>query len=177
MTSETGKQTEPVPVRVSHSVRDRWTWANPFVWTDRMLVALERGVRGGRWFSLMDKVTHERTLWAAFQMVKRNKGAAGIDHQTIEMFEGQLEAEVGRLAEELRTGTYRPKAVRRTWIPKPGSKEQRPLGIPTVRDRVVQTALRAVLEPIYERKFAEQSYGFRPKRGCKDALRRVNALL
>ena len=67
--------------------------------------------------------------------------------------------------------------MRRHWINKLGSKEQRPLGIPTVRDRVVQTALRAVLEPIFERDFAAQSYGFRPKRGCKDALRRVDTLL
>ena len=79
--------------------------------------------------------------------------------------------------EALREGRYQPQGVRRVWITKPGSKEQRPLGIPTVRDRVVQTALMLVLEPILEREFAEQSYGFRPKRGCKDALRRVEELL
>ena len=74
-------------------------------------------------------------------------------------------------------GSTDPQAVRRVWIPKPGSKEKRPLGIPTVEDRVVQAALLNVLEPIFERDFAEQSYGFRPKRGCKDALRRVVDLL
>ena len=79
--------------------------------------------------------------------------------------------------EQLQDGSYRPQAMRRVWIPKPGSTEKRPLGIPTVRDRVVQAALRHVLEPIFERDFAEQSYGFRPDRGCKDALRRVDELL
>jgi RNA-directed DNA polymerase len=142
-----------------------------------MLEALEKGVGGGRWYSLMDKVIRTTTLRAAFEQVRRNKGAAGTDHQTIGMFEHRLESEVEALAGELRTGTYRPRAVRRAWIPKPGSVEKRPLGIPAVRDRVVQTALRMVLEPIFERDFAAQSYGFRPGRGCKDALRRVDELL
>ncbi len=88
-----------------------------------------------------------------------------------------MEANLEKLSQALADGSYRPQAVRRHWINKLGSKEQRPLGIPTVRDRVVQTALRAGLEPIFERDFAAQSYGFRPKRGCKDALRRVDTLL
>ncbi len=79
--------------------------------------------------------------------------------------------------EHLKRGAYQPKPVKRVWIPKPGSAEKRPLGIPTVSDRVVQTALRMVIEPIFEREFAPQSYGFRPGRGCKDALRRVEELL
>jgi RNA-directed DNA polymerase len=81
------------------------------------------------------------------------------------------------LSEDLRRGHYRPQQIRRHSIPKPGSQEMRPLGIPTVRDRVVQTAALMVLEPIFERDFAEHSYGFRPGRGCKDALRRVDELL
>jgi len=142
-----------------------------------MLTALEQGVLGGKWFSLMDKVYALRTLRRAFERVKANEGAAGIDHVTVEEFERHLEANLEKLSRSLRDGTYRPQAIRRVWIPKPGSKEKRPLGVPTVRDRVVQTALRAVLEPIFERDFAAHSYGFRPKRGCKDALRRVDDLL
>jgi RNA-directed DNA polymerase len=142
-----------------------------------MLTALEKGVKGGKWFSLIDKVYTLANLWAAFRKVKANQGAAGVDHQTIEMFEHHLEENLEKLSQSLRDGTYRPAEVRREWIPKPGSKEKRPLGIPTVRDRVVQAALLAALEPIFERDFAEQSYGFRPGRGCKDALRRVDELL
>lgn len=142
-----------------------------------MLTALEQGVKGGKWFRLVDKVYAERNLRAAFEKVKANRGAAGVDHQTIEMFERDLEANLEKLAQALKDGTYGPKEVKREWIPKPGSQDKRPLGIPTVRDRVVQTALRSVLEPIFERNFKEHSYGFRPGRCCKDALRRVDYLL
>src|SRR3989475_1339210 len=142
-----------------------------------MLTALEEGVKGGIWFSLIDKVYKPRNLRAAFAQVKANQGAAGVDHQTIEMFEADLETNLSKVSQQLADGSYRPQAVRRKWIAKPGSKEKRPLGIPTVRSRVVETALRNVLEPIFERDFAEHSYGFRPRRGCKDALRRVDHLL
>jgi len=151
----------------------RWSWVERTVWTERMLTALEEGVRGGKWFSLMDKVWRQRTLWAAFQQVAANDGAAGVDHQTVEDFERNLSPNLQRLSEQLREGTYQPQPVRPVWIPKPGSTEKRPLGVPAVRDRVVQAALRLVLEPIFERDFAEQSYRFRPQRGCLDALRRV----
>ena len=114
---------------------------------------------------------------AAFAAVKANQGAAGVDHVSIEDYAANLETNLARLSENLRTGTYRPQAIRRHYIPKPGSQEKRPLGIPTVQDRVVQTALRMLLEPIFEREFAAQSYGFRPNLGCKDALRRVDELL
>jgi RNA-directed DNA polymerase len=168
----------PVPkAKQVGEVRARWAWAEPSVWTERMLTALERGVKGGIWFSLIDKVYSRRNLHAAFAQVKANGGAAGVDQVTIEKFADNLEANLRQVAEQLAAGKYQPQAVRRKWIPKPESKQQRPLGIPTVRDRVVQGALRQVLEPIYERDFAEHSYGFRPQRGCKQALRRVDELL
>ncbi len=168
----------PATATQARELRARWAWTEPSVWTERMLTALEQGVKGGKWFSLIDKVYSPANLRAAFDRVKANAGSAGVDHQTIAMFEAHLDANLDRLAHELREGTYQPREVRRAWIPKPGNpREKRPLGIPTVRDRVVQTALRHVLEPIFERDFAEHSYGFRPGRGCKDALRRVDALL
>jgi RNA-directed DNA polymerase len=142
-----------------------------------MLAALHGGVKGGKWFSLIDKVWRRENLRSAFAKVKVNRGGPGVDHVTIAMFEARLEANLTHLSASLRDGTYRPQAIRRVYIPKPGSREKRPLGIPTVRDRVVQAALRHVLEPIFERDFAEHSYGFRPLRGCKDALRRVDGLL
>jgi RNA-directed DNA polymerase len=158
-------------------IRTRWAWVEAEVWTERMLTALEQGVRGGKWFSLMDKVYALPNLRRAFARVKANRGAAGIDHVTVMHFERHLEENLEKLSRSLKDGSYHPQAIRRKWINKLGSKEKRPLGIPTVRDRVVQAALRAVLEPIFERDFAAQSYGFRPNRGCKDALRRVDTLL
>jgi RNA-directed DNA polymerase len=179
----TDTRTDRTPARVppgatqAGEVRARWAWTEPRVWTERMLTALEEGVKGGVWFSLMDKVYAPRTLGAAWEHVKANDGAGGVDHVTVAMYERDLDRNLAQVSQQLRDGTYRPQPVRRTWIDKPGSREKRPLGIPTVRDRVVQTALRLVLEPIFERHFAAHSYGFRPGRGCKDALRRVDALL
>jgi RNA-directed DNA polymerase len=152
-------------------------WANRAVWTERMLKALPEGVRGGRWHTLIDKVYQPRNLLAASLTVLDHEGAAGVDHQTVANFQAQQQEELRRLEDDLRTASYRPQAVRRVWIPKPGSTEQRPLGIPTVRDRVVQTALLHVLEPIFDVTFAEHSYGFRHGRGCHHALERVEALL
>lgn len=177
---------EDQPQRVSGSrfrtspggdVRDRWSWTEPSVWTRRMLTALENGVQGGKWHSLVDKVYQWENLEAAYRKVAANKGSAGVDHVTTTAFGHHLDANLTELHNQLRTGTYRPQSIRRVHIPKPGSSKRRPLGIPTIRDRVVQTALKHVLEPIFERTFAEQSYGFRPGRSCKDALRRVDALL
>jgi RNA-directed DNA polymerase len=142
-----------------------------------MLATLDTGVRGGKWHSLIDKLYPIATLRAAFKAVRARRGAAGVDHVSIEDYAIDLDANLERLSESLRIGAYRPQAIRRHFIPKPGSQELRPLGIPTIQDRVVQTALRMVLEPIYERDFAAHSYGFRPGMGCKDALRRVDELL
>jgi RNA-directed DNA polymerase len=142
-----------------------------------MLAALDKGLQGGKWFSLIDKVYSLGNLEAAWRQVKSNRGSSGVDHVTIGGFSVHLEANLARLSEHLREGEYRPQAIRRKWISKPGSSEKRPLGIPTVRDRVVQAAMRNVLEPIFERDFAEHSYGFRPGKGTKAALRQVWKLL
>ena len=151
----------------------RWAWTEPSVWTERMLDALERGVKGGKWYSLIDKVYAQETLRAAWKRVKRNRGGAGVDRETIEVFGRRAETRLAELAQQIENDTYEPKPIRRTWIPKAGSSELRPLGIPTVRDRIAETALRMTIEPIFEQKFMECSYGFRPKRSTKDALRRV----
>ena len=178
MSRSTDQQPASVPATATQAgPTDRWWWVEPTVWTERMLSALENGVKGGKWFSLMDKVYSPKNLKAAWARVRLNAGAAGIDKQTIDLFEKNEEWELQQLHEQLRDGKYRPLAVRRTWINKPGSTEKRPLGIPAIRDRVVQTALRHTLEPIWEAEFAETSYGFRPGRGCLNALRRVDELL
>jgi RNA-directed DNA polymerase len=141
-----------------------------------MLAALENGVKGGKWFSLIDKVYRAETLKAAWQKVAANGGAAGVDGQSIGRFAARAEMYLKELSTALKQGTYRPMPVRRVEIAKGGGKK-RPLGIPVVKDRIVQTALKFVLEPIFEREFVEMSYGFRPGRGCKDALREVERWL
>lgn len=153
-----------------------WGWVETGVWTERMLAALGNGVKGGKWFSLMDKVYSPRTLAVAWERAAANKGAAGVDRISVERFAMKAEQYLRELSEDLRTKRYRPEAVRRTYIPK-GRGQTRPLGIPTVKDRVVQTALKLVLEPIFEQEFLPVSYGFRPGRGCKDALREVERSL
>lgn len=175
------RSTEPATVletaNTTGIISSRWEWVDATVWTERMLIALEKGVQGGKWYSLMDKVAALPTLQQAFAQVKARGGAAGVDHVTVQEFEERLEENLAKLANGLRASTYQPQGVRRVWIPKPGRKEKRPLGVPTVRDRVVQAALLRVVEPIFERDFAAHSYGFRPGRGCKDALRHVDHLL
>lgn len=142
-----------------------------------MLEALEQGVKGTKWFRLFDKVFSERNLLAAFQQVAKNDGAPGVDHVTVDEFERRLPDSIWELSDLIKSGTFQPQAIKRVEIPKLGSNEMRPLGIPTVRDRVVQAAIVNVIEPIFERDFAEHSYGFRPGRGCKDGLRRVDELI
>jgi RNA-directed DNA polymerase len=141
-----------------------------------MVSALENGVKGGRWYSLMDKVYAPAALAAAWEKVRANGGAAGVDRQSIERFDARAELYLTELSTTLRDGTYQPQPIRRVEIPKDDGRT-RPLGIPTVKDRIVQTAVKFVLEPIFEATFRPTSYGFRPGRGCRDALREVAQLI
>jgi RNA-directed DNA polymerase len=167
----------PVPARATQGAKARnWSWVEASVWTDRMVSALENGVKGGRWYSLIDKVCAPATLQAAWQKVRANAGAAGVDRQSIERFETNEDLYLAEMAGALRDGGYRAQPVRRVDIPK-GDGRTRPLGIPTVKDRIVQTAVKFVLEPIFEATFRPASYGFRPGRGCRDALREVAQLI
>jgi len=181
--SDTERQSESqapgVPKRATQGAeahgQDR-TWAEATVWSERMLAALENGVKGGKWFSLRDKVYRTQTLRAAWHKVRANAGGAGVDGQSVKRFEARAEDYLEELERALRTGEYRPEPIKRVEIAKGGGKK-RPLGIPVVKDRIVQTALKLVIEPIFEREFEETSYGFRPGRCCKDALREVERLL
>ena len=150
--------------------------AETVVWTERMLAALISGVKGGKWFSLWDKVWRSGTLARAWELVSKNKGAGGVDGITIERFKGMKDKYLKELADTLKNGSYKPEAVRRVYIPK-GDGSQRPLGIPCVKDRVVQAAVKMTLEPIFEKEFLPMSYGFRPGIGAKDAIREVDHLL
>jgi RNA-directed DNA polymerase len=175
-------ESEIIPVAVPETAKQTgearpFDWVERSIWTERMLEALEKGVKGDVWFSLIDKVYRPSTLHAAWKAVRRNGGSAGADHESVEQFERKLTENITILAEELRTGTYRPRPIKRVYIDKPGSNEKRPLGVPAVRDRVVQTAMKLVIEPIFEIRFRPHSYGFRPNRGCKDALREVDRLM
>jgi RNA-directed DNA polymerase len=127
--------------------------------------------------SLFEQIINPEELTRAYKAVKANKGAPGVDGITVEAFGENLQEEITRLIEEVTTWTYQPQPVRRVMIPKPGSTKERPLGIPCVRDRVVQYAMKAVLEPIYEKDFSDSSYGFRPKRKQQQALERAKALV
>ena len=158
-------------------VPPQWAWTEASVWTKRMLATLETGVKGGKWFSLVDKVWKMENLQSALRQVVRNGGAAGVDGKSAEQYLRKSPTRLLQVQAWLKAGQYTPRPVKRVWIPKLGSNELRPLGVPTVEDRVVQTAIRNVIEPIFEHTFAEHSYGFRPGRGAKDALRRVAQLL
>lgn len=158
------------------TVADKWPWVEACVWTERMLAALDNGVKGGKWFSLIDKVYTLKTLEAAWRKVRGNNGSAGVDDISIERFDADAEKYLTEVSEAMKAGTYEPQPVKRVYIPK-GKGKKRPLGIPVVKDRVIQTALKFVLEPIFENEFHRNSYGFRPGRGCKDALREVDRLL
>lgn len=175
--SESEVSTVPVTAKQGTDAgRKDWSWVEASIWTERMLAALENSVKGGKWFSLIDKVVRPQTLEAAWQKVARNKGAAGVDNQSISRFRQQATKYLQELGAGLQAGTHRPQPVKRVEIPK-GPGKTRPLGIPVVKDRIVQTALKMVVEPIFEQDFLDSSYGFRPGRGCKDALREVDSLI
>jgi group II intron reverse transcriptase/maturase len=126
---------------------------------------------GRRFHALRDKVYRRDVLWRAWVAVRRNDGAPGIDKITLtDVEEYGVDRLLDELAEDLRDGRWRPLPARRVFIPKPGTDEQRPLSIPAVRDRIVQAALKIVLEPIFEADFLPCSFGFRPKRSAHDAL-------
>ena len=129
---------------------------------------------GRRFHALWDKVLRRDVLWRTWVAVRRNNGAPGIDRTTLDQVEQYGVARLlDEVATELREGRYRPLPARRVFIPKPGTNEQRPLSIPTVRDRIVQAALKIVLEPVFEADFLPCSFGFRPRRGQHDALQVV----
>jgi RNA-directed DNA polymerase len=135
----------------------------------RLWVAAKRSPER-RFHALLDRIYRRDVLWAAWRRVKANRGAAGVDRETLDRVEQHgVERMLDELHVALRAGTYRPKPVRRRYIPK-GDGRQRPLGIPTVRDRVAQMATTIVLEPIFEADFRSSSYGFRPKRSATQAL-------
>ena len=178
-TMESELKSPSVPATDKQGEEDLWHRykAERFVWSGKMLEALDKGVKGNKWFSLIDKVFKATTLELAWAKVRSNAGACGADGITVKRFAKGSQTRLLAVKEQIERNDYQPQSIKRVWIPKPGSPEKRPLGIPTVRDRVVQTALRMVIEPIFEREFCDASYGFRPGRGCKDALRQVDALL
>jgi RNA-directed DNA polymerase len=143
------------------------------IWSEAMLIALQKGGKGNKWFSLTDKIVSDRTLGKAWEQVRENAGSCGVDRIDVGYFEKDSQTRLLAVKEHLAKNTYRPDAIRRVNIPKPGSKETRPLGIPTVRDRIVQTAIKMAIEPIFESDFSPNSHGFRPGRSTKDALRQV----
>lgn len=139
----------------------------------RKLYLKAKQEKGYRFYVLYDKIFLPYVLEEAWERVKANGGSAGIDGRTIEMIETAGSKDLLKeLSEELRRQTYQPSAVKRVWIPK-SNGDKRPLGIPTVKDRVAQMACQIVIEPIFEADFEESSYGFRPKRGAQDAVTKI----
>jgi len=134
MTRPTEHKPAIVPLaQQAGEILSRWRWVKPSAWTVRMLTTLEQGVEGGKWFRLFDKVFAERNLLTAFQQVASKKGAAGVDHITVTQFERALPESLWEVSDQLKHGSYQPQSIRRVHIPKPGTDETRPLGIPMCR--------------------------------------------
>jgi RNA-directed DNA polymerase len=141
-----------------------------------MLMALDNGVKGNKWFSLIDKVYNAQTLNQALINVMKNKGAAGIDKVTVKRFFKNKDIYIKEIEESIKLDKYEPSPIRRVEIPK-GDCKTRPLGIPTVKDRIVQSAIKMVIEPIWEKEFLDSSYGFRPNKNAHNAILEVNQYL
>lgn len=153
-------------------------------WTEAMVNALAPlRAQGRKWFQLYDKIADEKTLRHAWERINtrtsgeaRRRGA-GADGMTVEMFDRDSDARLRELATAMKDGTYRPSPVKRQWIPKPGSNKKRPLGLPTVTDKVAQEAARGGIEPVWEEQFLDGSHGFRPGRSTDTACRTLEAQL
>lgn len=153
-------------------------------WTLAMMEALPAlEAQGRKWFQLYDKIADEKTLAAAWERIDKRmagdarKRGAGPDGVTVEMFAAVSGVELGKLCKELKEDRYKPSPVRRHYIPKPGSGKMRPLGLPTIRDKVVQEATRGIIEPIWEARFLNASHGFRPGRSADSACREMEGHL
>jgi RNA-directed DNA polymerase len=177
---------QPVPLKATHCGENllgkqwgtlRLSEASLQVWTPRMLEALARGNQGRQWHTLMDKVFSPKTLSLALRAVCENQGAPGVDGQTTQSVAQKAAEEIATIQRLLYENKYEPRPAKRVWIDKAGSTQKRPLGLPTVRDRIVQKSLHIILEPIFERDFCAHSYGFRPGRQAQQAVERVEDLL
>ena len=169
------RKQESLPLKANDRCGDM-DWSRHPAWTGPMRAALKtRQESGGKWFSLIDRVWDPGLLKAAWERLYRRitgearRRGAGVDGVTVEEFAKGAGEKVLDLAVELRSGKYRPRAVRRHYIPKPGTTEKRPLGLPCVRDTVVQEALRSLIEPVFEVEFLDGSHGFRPGRSTDTA--------
>jgi RNA-directed DNA polymerase len=135
---EEQRSSVPEKAKQEREIPAQWAWIEPLVWTDKMLAALEKGVKGGKWFSLIDKVWYLPNLDSAWKQVAANRGSAGIDNVSIKHYRRHAKERLNRTSELLKQDRYIPAGVKRVWIDKAGSKDKRPLGIPTVTDRVTK---------------------------------------